>query len=197
MGRHSLAGRGARAFRRCAGDAGAQAAHRPQVEDVKRERRFVKACALATHLQPAFGQARAGGISTRAGVKGVLTLLVLPLQGTCPCSLIPLFASLDFLIDRKFVNDNNFMLRAAYDWIESVRQKPNYRNTMSTPLVTDLQVIPVAGRDSMLLNLSGAHGPFFTRNIVDPDRQLGPYRRRRSARRREDPPDPGGCARAW
>jgi glucarate dehydratase len=29
-----------------------------------------------------------------------------------------------------------------------------------------LQVIPVAGRDSMLLNLSGAHGPFFTRNIL-------------------------------
>ena len=27
-------------------------------------------------------------------------------------------------------------------------------------------VIPVAGEDSMLLNLSGAHGPFFTRNIV-------------------------------
>jgi len=27
-------------------------------------------------------------------------------------------------------------------------------------------VIPVAGRDSMLLNLSGAHGPFFTRNVV-------------------------------
>ena len=26
-------------------------------------------------------------------------------------------------------------------------------------------MIPVAGRDSMLLNLSGAHGPFFTRNI--------------------------------
>ncbi len=37
---------------------------------------------------------------------------------------------------------------------------------MSTPSVTSLQVIPVAGRDSMLLNLSGAHGPFFTRNIV-------------------------------
>ena len=37
---------------------------------------------------------------------------------------------------------------------------------MSTPLVTNLQVVPVAGRDSMLLNLSGAHGPFFTRNIV-------------------------------
>ncbi|MDM0082413.1 glucarate dehydratase [Variovorax sp. J31P179] len=36
----------------------------------------------------------------------------------------------------------------------------------STPLVTDLRVIPVAGRDSMLLNLSGAHGPFFTRNLL-------------------------------
>jgi glucarate dehydratase len=36
----------------------------------------------------------------------------------------------------------------------------------STPLVTALRVIPVAGRDSMLLNLSGAHGPFFTRNIL-------------------------------
>ena len=34
------------------------------------------------------------------------------------------------------------------------------------PAVTDMQVIPVAGRDSMLLNLSGAHAPFFTRNIV-------------------------------
>lgn len=37
---------------------------------------------------------------------------------------------------------------------------------MSTPAVTHVEVIPVAGRDSMLLNLSGAHGPFFTRNIV-------------------------------
>ena len=37
---------------------------------------------------------------------------------------------------------------------------------MPTPLITGLHVIPVAGRDSMLLNLSGAHGPFFTRNIV-------------------------------
>jgi len=35
-----------------------------------------------------------------------------------------------------------------------------------TPLVVDLRVIPVAGHDSMLLNLSGAHAPFFTRNIV-------------------------------
>jgi glucarate dehydratase len=38
--------------------------------------------------------------------------------------------------------------------------------THATPSVTELQVIPVAGLDSMLLNLSGAHGPFFTRNIV-------------------------------
>src|SRR6266513_1145946 len=36
----------------------------------------------------------------------------------------------------------------------------------STPAVTEMTVIPVAGHDSMLLNLSGAHGPFFTRNIV-------------------------------
>ncbi len=36
----------------------------------------------------------------------------------------------------------------------------------STPKVTAVQVIPVAGYDSMLLNLSGAHSPFFTRNIV-------------------------------
>ena len=36
----------------------------------------------------------------------------------------------------------------------------------STPTVTRMQVIPVAGHDGMLLNLSGAHGPFFTRNLV-------------------------------
>jgi glucarate dehydratase len=35
-----------------------------------------------------------------------------------------------------------------------------------TPVVSRYQVIPVAGRDSMLLNLSGAHGPFFTRNLL-------------------------------
>ena len=34
------------------------------------------------------------------------------------------------------------------------------------PRVTEMQVIPVAGQDSMLLNLSGAHAPFFTRNLV-------------------------------
>jgi glucarate dehydratase len=34
------------------------------------------------------------------------------------------------------------------------------------PRVTEMQVIPVAGQDSMLLNLSGAHAPYFTRNLV-------------------------------
>jgi glucarate dehydratase len=35
-----------------------------------------------------------------------------------------------------------------------------------TPVVATMRVIAVAGEDSMLLNLSGAHGPYFTRNIV-------------------------------
>ena len=35
-----------------------------------------------------------------------------------------------------------------------------------TPVITELQVVPVAGHDSMLMNLSGAHGPYFTRNVV-------------------------------
>jgi len=35
-----------------------------------------------------------------------------------------------------------------------------------TPVITEMRVVPVAGHDSMLLNLSGAHGPFFTRNLV-------------------------------
>jgi glucarate dehydratase len=40
-------------------------------------------------------------------------------------------------------------------------------NAMSaTPKIIKLQAVPVAGRDGMLLNLSGAHGPFFTRNLV-------------------------------
>jgi len=34
------------------------------------------------------------------------------------------------------------------------------------PVVTSMRVIPVAGNDSMLLNLSGAHSPYFTRNLV-------------------------------
>ena len=38
--------------------------------------------------------------------------------------------------------------------------------TASTPVITAMRVIPVAGRDGMLLNLSGAHAPFFTRNLL-------------------------------
>jgi glucarate dehydratase len=37
---------------------------------------------------------------------------------------------------------------------------------MSSPQIREMRVIPVAGHDSMLLNLSGAHAPLFTRNLV-------------------------------
>jgi glucarate dehydratase len=40
------------------------------------------------------------------------------------------------------------------------------RAASGAPTVTEMLVVPVAGDDSMLLNLSGAHGPLFTRNIV-------------------------------
>lgn len=39
-------------------------------------------------------------------------------------------------------------------------------SSLKAPVVTSMRVVPVAGRDSMLLNLSGAHGPYFTRNIL-------------------------------
>lgn len=39
-------------------------------------------------------------------------------------------------------------------------------SAMGTPRIAGLRVVPVAGRDSMLLNLSGAHAPFFTRNLL-------------------------------
>ncbi|TWI52635.1 glucarate dehydratase [Pseudomonas duriflava] len=42
----------------------------------------------------------------------------------------------------------------------------NHDALTHAPVITDMQVIPVAGHDGMLLNLSGAHGPFFTRNII-------------------------------
>ena len=37
---------------------------------------------------------------------------------------------------------------------------------IGTPVISEMSVIPVAGHDGMLLNLSGAHAPYFTRNIV-------------------------------
>ena len=45
-----------------------------------------------------------------------------------------------------------------------------------SPIVKQMRVVPVAGRDSMLLNLSGAHAPFFTRNlaiVTDSDGHVG------------------------
>lgn len=34
------------------------------------------------------------------------------------------------------------------------------------PIITKVDIIPVAGSDSMLMTLSGAHSPWFTRNLV-------------------------------
>lgn len=39
-------------------------------------------------------------------------------------------------------------------------------HTQSSPVITGMKVIPVAGYDSMLLNIGGAHNACFTRNIV-------------------------------
>jgi glucarate dehydratase len=36
----------------------------------------------------------------------------------------------------------------------------------NSPRITEVRIVPVAGYDSMLLNLSGAHAPYFTRNIA-------------------------------
>jgi len=40
------------------------------------------------------------------------------------------------------------------------------KNKINIPHIIDMKVIPVAGYDSMLMTLSGAHSPYFTRNIV-------------------------------
>ncbi|MCM3651371.1 glucarate dehydratase [Metabacillus litoralis] len=45
-------------------------------------------------------------------------------------------------------------------------QTINNNISSSTPIIIEMLVIPVAGHDSMLLNLSGAHSPYFTRNVV-------------------------------
>jgi glucarate dehydratase len=60
----------------------------------------------------------------------------------------------------------------AAQYVAVVVFAPSYMNiptesdARGAPRIVSMRVIPVAGRDSMLLNLSGAHGPFFTRNIV-------------------------------
>jgi glucarate dehydratase len=45
-------------------------------------------------------------------------------------------------------------------------QNSVHQQVSAAPVIVAMRVIPVAGRDGMLLNLSGAHGPYFTRNIV-------------------------------
>ncbi|KJF83755.1 hypothetical protein UA44_06390 [Klebsiella aerogenes] len=56
--------------------------------------------------------------------------------------------------------------------------------------MTAMQVIPVAGHDSMLMNLSGAHAPYFTRNIVIIKDNSGHTALAKSPAAK-DPPDPG------
>jgi glucarate dehydratase len=46
---------------------------------------------------------------------------------------------------------------------------------IGTPVISEMSVIPVAGHDGMLLNLSGAHAPYFTRNIVILKDNAGEY----------------------
>ena len=48
----------------------------------------------------------------------------------------------------------------------TLAQEVGKEKRSGTPVIVEMQVIPVAGYDSMLLNLSGAHSPFFTRNVV-------------------------------
>jgi glucarate dehydratase len=48
---------------------------------------------------------------------------------------------------------------------DSMRFSANKEQT-SSPKIVEMHVVPVAAQDSMLLNLSGAHAPFFTRNVV-------------------------------
>ncbi len=53
--------------------------------------------------------------------------------------------------------------------IKRIELKPVAGRSMATrsgPVITDMKVIPVAGHDSMLLNIGGAHNAYFTRNIV-------------------------------
>ena len=58
-----------------------------------------------------------------------------------------------------------------------------------------MRVIPVAGRDSMLLNLSGAHGPFFTRNLVVLTDSAGRTGVGEVPGGEKHPPDARGCSR--
>ncbi len=48
-------------------------------------------------------------------------------------------------------------------------------NTQSTPVITAMQVVPVAGYDSMLLNIGGTQCQFYPQHC-DTDGQCGSYR---------------------
>ena len=63
---------------------------------------------------------------------------------------------------------------------------------MKTPKIVKATVYPVAGHDCMELNLSGAHAPYFTRNILVLEDSRRQHRGRRGARRREDHQHPAG-----
>jgi glucarate dehydratase len=47
-----------------------------------------------------------------------------------------------------------------------IQDQSGIRNHGDSPRITAVRIVPVAGYDSMLLNLSGAHAPYFTRNIA-------------------------------
>ena len=47
-----------------------------------------------------------------------------------------------------------------------MNEQEKQNGVTGAPVIVNMQVIPVAGHGSMLLNLSGAHGPFFTRTVV-------------------------------
>lgn len=55
---------------------------------------------------------------------------------------------------------------ARPDWAALGSKPGEIRVINATPKVVGIRVVPVAGYDSMLLNLSGAHAPVFTRNVV-------------------------------
>ena len=55
------------------------------------------------------------------------------------------------------------MTASGFDRGEHTR---GFQRAGRSPRVAAMRVVPVAGEDSMLLNLSGAHAPYFTRNLV-------------------------------
>jgi len=48
----------------------------------------------------------------------------------------------------------------------TIQEQSGIRNHGDSPRITAMRIVPVAAYDSMLLNLSGAHAPYFTRNLA-------------------------------